>query len=71
MNKDNFMFAIKLDNPFKDRFPNVNKTPFHITLTQGYVKIENGTRTKNITKTYAFEACTTDHFPLINFDEFH
>jgi hypothetical protein len=40
MNKDNFMFAIKLDNPFKDRFPDVNKTPFSITLHQGYVKTE-------------------------------
>lgn len=32
MNKDNFMFAIKLDNPFKDKFPDVNKTPFHISI---------------------------------------
>lgn len=33
--------------------------------------LKNGTRTKNITKTYTLETCTTEHFPTINFEEFN
>lgn len=32
MNSNNFMFAIKLDNPFVDYFPNLNKTAFNISM---------------------------------------
>ncbi|CAD8050741.1 unnamed protein product [Paramecium primaurelia] len=72
MNNKNFMFAIKVDNPFIDRFPKIQKNPFTISMSQVYIEtLKNGTRTKNITKTYNLETCTTQHFPQINFEEFH
>ncbi|CAK75905.1 unnamed protein product (macronuclear) [Paramecium tetraurelia] len=72
MNSNNFMFAIKLDNPFTDYFPNLNKTAFNISMNQVYIETtSNGKRTKRITKSYMLESCTTNHFPSINFEEFH
>ncbi|CAK65874.1 unnamed protein product (macronuclear) [Paramecium tetraurelia] len=72
MNNQNFMFAIKVDNPFIDRFPNIQKNPFSISMSQVQIETQkNGTRTKNITKTYTLETCTPQHFPSINFEEFH
>ncbi|CAD8153086.1 unnamed protein product [Paramecium octaurelia] len=72
MNSNNFMFAIKLDNPFADHFPNLNKTAFNISMNQVYIETtSNGKRTKRITKSYMLESCTTNHFPSINFEEFH
>ena len=38
MNNKNFMFAIKVDNPFIDRFPNLQKNPFSILMSQVYIE---------------------------------
>ncbi|CAD8067597.1 unnamed protein product [Paramecium sonneborni] len=71
MNITNFMFAIKLDNPFSITYPNDNKTAFQIVMNQVQISDQgNGTRNKTTLYKINFEQCTENHFKHINFDSF-
>ncbi|CAD8063679.1 unnamed protein product [Paramecium sonneborni] len=71
MNITNFMFAIKLDNPFSLYFPNENKTAFKIVMNQMQLSAQaNGSRTRIILNQTNFEQCTVDHFKQVNYEGF-
>ncbi|CAD8067571.1 unnamed protein product [Paramecium sonneborni] len=71
MNITNFIFAIKLDNPFSIIYPNDNKTAFQIVMNQVQISDQgNGTRNKTTLYKINFEQCTEDHFKNINYESF-
>ncbi|CAD8153120.1 unnamed protein product [Paramecium octaurelia] len=68
MNSQNFMFAIKVDDPLQSYYQNETKTSYNITIQQFIQKsYQNGTKTKELLKFYRLEKCTTDHFVAVNF----
>ncbi|CAK65964.1 unnamed protein product (macronuclear) [Paramecium tetraurelia] len=71
MNITNFMFAIKLDNPFSIYYPNDNKTAYDIAMIQTQIsKLDNGTRIKSVLNEIFFEQCRDEHFQYVNYEGF-
>ncbi|CAK73449.1 unnamed protein product (macronuclear) [Paramecium tetraurelia] len=71
MNITNFMFAIKLDNPFSLYYPNENKTPFQIVMNQVQIStLADGSRNKTTLHQIFFEQCRDTHFKNLNQEGF-
>ncbi|CAD8142768.1 unnamed protein product [Paramecium pentaurelia] len=71
MNITNFMFAIKLDNPFSIYYPNDIKTAYDIAMFQTQItKLANGTRIKTVLNKISLEQCQAEHFKYVNYEGF-
>ncbi|CAD8057518.1 unnamed protein product [Paramecium primaurelia] len=71
MNITNFMFAIKLDNPFQIYYPNDNKKAYDIVINQMEIStLANGTRIKTVLNQIFFEQCRDEHFKNLNYEGF-
>ncbi|CAD8152631.1 unnamed protein product [Paramecium pentaurelia] len=67
MNSQNFMLAIKVNDPLQDYYQNTSKTSYNITIQQFIQNSnQNGTKTKQLLKIYKLEKCTIEHFEAVN-----
>ncbi|CAK65863.1 unnamed protein product (macronuclear) [Paramecium tetraurelia] len=68
MNLDNFMLAIKLEDPLKEYYKNSSKSFFSISLHQYIQQISaDGSKNREQLREFKLEQCTVEHFQNIDF----